>query len=128
MNTAQSTLYQTDCCLLVSDQVIRNFELMGRVNLDQLEMIKEQGSSAEEEEAREIIEMVRGRKIAAEDEDEDEDMDMMENMEEEQREMDDDVMEGNIKEEEEDELEDEEDVDEVRGLDEGKPRQQGKYK
>ncbi|KAI9524669.1 hypothetical protein NQZ68_016678 [Dissostichus eleginoides] len=111
--------------LRLEHKVIRNFELMGRVNLDQLDMIKEQGSSAEEEEAREIIEMVRGRKIAGEEEDEDEDMDMMENMEEEQREMDDDVMEGNIKEEEEDELEDDEDVDEVRGLDEEKPRQQG---
>ncbi|KAK1884638.1 Zinc finger protein 462 [Dissostichus eleginoides] len=83
--------------LRLEHKVIRNFELMGRVNLDQLDMIKEQGSSAEEEEAREIIEMVRGRKIAGEEEDEDEDMDMMENMEEEQREMDDDVMEGNIK-------------------------------
>lgn len=39
-------------------QVIRNFELMGRVNLDQLEMIKEQGSSAEEEDVPEMMEMV----------------------------------------------------------------------
>ncbi|KAK7896561.1 hypothetical protein WMY93_021886 [Mugilogobius chulae] len=34
--------------LRLEHKVIRNFELMGRVNLDQLEMIKEQGSSAEE--------------------------------------------------------------------------------
>ncbi|XP_063745649.1 zinc finger protein 462 isoform X2 [Eleginops maclovinus] len=108
--------------LRLEHKVIRNFELMGRVNLDQLEMIKEQGSSAEEEEAREIMEMVRGRKIAAEEEDEDEDMEMMENMVHEQREMDDDIMEGDIKEEEE--VEDEEDVDEVRGLDGEMPRLQ----
>lgn len=35
------------------DQVIRNFELMGQVNLDQLDAIKERDSSAEEEEERE---------------------------------------------------------------------------
>uniref|UniRef100_A0A8D3D780 Zinc finger protein 462 n=1 Tax=Scophthalmus maximus TaxID=52904 RepID=A0A8D3D780_SCOMX len=41
--------------LRLEHKVIRNFELMGRVNLDQLEMIKERGSSAEEEEEREMI-------------------------------------------------------------------------
>uniref|UniRef100_A0A3Q0SJ36 Zinc finger protein 462 n=1 Tax=Amphilophus citrinellus TaxID=61819 RepID=A0A3Q0SJ36_AMPCI len=44
--------------LRLEHKVIRNFELMGRVNLDQLEIIKDQGSSAEEEEEREIMEMV----------------------------------------------------------------------
>lgn len=44
--------------LRLEHKVIRNFELMGRVNLDQLEMIKEQGSSAEEEDVPEMMEMV----------------------------------------------------------------------
>ncbi|XP_029300119.1 LOW QUALITY PROTEIN: zinc finger protein 462 [Cottoperca gobio] len=100
--------------LRLEHKVIRNFELMGRVNLDQLEKIKEQGSSAEEEEAREIMEMVRDGKVAAEDEDEG--MEIMENMLEEQREMDDEEIEDNIKEEEE-----EEDEDDVRGVKEEKP-------
>ncbi|MEQ2177785.1 hypothetical protein GOODEAATRI_007240, partial [Goodea atripinnis] len=43
--------------LRLEHKVIRNFELMGRVNLDQLEMLKEQESSAEEEEESEILEM-----------------------------------------------------------------------
>lgn len=42
--------------LRLEHKVIRNFELMGRVNLDQLEMIKEQGSSAEEEDEFEVME------------------------------------------------------------------------
>uniref|UniRef100_I3KCJ1 Zinc finger protein 462 n=1 Tax=Oreochromis niloticus TaxID=8128 RepID=I3KCJ1_ORENI len=48
--------------LRLEHKVIRNFELMGRVNLDQLDMIKDQGSSAEEEEEeeRETMEMVSG--------------------------------------------------------------------
>ncbi|KAG8010759.1 hypothetical protein GBF38_009957 [Nibea albiflora] len=107
--------------LRLEHKVIRNFELMGRVNLDQLEMIKEQqGSSAEEEEDREIVEMVEGAKVAAAEEEEEEDdddvrMEMMEHMAEERREMDDEEMEDNIKEEEEEEeeLEDEEEVKEV---------------
>ncbi|XP_046872385.1 zinc finger protein 462 isoform X3 [Hypomesus transpacificus] len=39
--------------LRLEHKVARNFELMGRVNLDQLEAMKERGSSAEEEEERE---------------------------------------------------------------------------
>uniref|UniRef100_A0A4W6CG34 Zinc finger protein 462 n=1 Tax=Lates calcarifer TaxID=8187 RepID=A0A4W6CG34_LATCA len=50
--------------LRLEHKVIRNFELMGRVNLDQLEMIKEQGSSAEEEEEREMMEMIVDRKVS----------------------------------------------------------------
>ncbi|TKS84373.1 Zinc finger protein 462 [Collichthys lucidus] len=108
------------------DLVIRNFELMGRVNLDQLEMIKEQqGSSAEEEEDRELVEMVEGAKVAAAEEEEEEDdddvgMEMMEDMAEEQREMDDEEMEDNIKEEEEEE-EEEEDEEEVKEVEEERP-------
>lgn len=44
--------------LSLEHKVIRNFELMGRVNLDQLEMIKEQGSSAEEGGELELMEAV----------------------------------------------------------------------
>lgn len=114
----------------VSDQVIRNFELMGRVNLDQLEMIKEQGSSAEEEEERGMMEMVVDGKVAAveeeeeDDEDEDEGMVIMQNIVEDQREMDDEEIEDNIKEEEEEE----EDEEEVREVEEERPALQGKYR
>lgn len=41
--------------LRLEHKVIRNFELMGRVNLDQLEKIKEQVSSAEEEDEPEVM-------------------------------------------------------------------------
>ncbi|TMS08581.1 Zinc finger protein 462 [Larimichthys crocea] len=112
--------------LRLEHKVIRNFELMGRVNLDQLEMIKEQqGSSAEEEEDRELVEMVEGAKVAAAEEEEEEDdddvgMEMMEDMAEERREMDYEEMEDNIKEEEEEE-EEEEDEEEVKEVEEERP-------
>ncbi|XP_068609149.1 zinc finger protein 462 [Brachionichthys hirsutus] len=95
--------------LRLEHKVIRNFELMGRVNLDQLEMMKERESSADEEEEGEMIEMVEGRKVATaeEEEEEDDEEEGLEMMEQEQPAMDDDVMEHTYKEEEEDE-EDEE--------------------
>lgn len=94
---------------------------MGRVNLDQLEMIKGQGSSTDDEEEKEIMDiMVADGKVTAE-EDEDEGMEMMENMMEEQREVDDEEMENNIKEEEEDEEEEEE----IKEVEDEKPTVQG---
>ncbi|XP_033845074.1 zinc finger protein 462 isoform X2 [Periophthalmus magnuspinnatus] len=56
--------------LRLEHKVIRNFELMGRVILDQLEMIKEQGSSAEEEDEPEVMETVEDGKNVTDDEDE----------------------------------------------------------
>lgn len=56
--------------LRLEHKVIRNFELMGRVNLDQLEMVKEQGSSAEEEDESEVIEAVDDGKMLIQDENE----------------------------------------------------------
>ncbi|KAM6901865.1 zinc finger protein 462 [Lycodopsis pacificus] len=110
--------------LRLEHKVIRNFELMGRVNLDQLEMVKEQGSSAEEEEEeeREIMEMAGDGKIAAQEEDEDDDerMEIMQNIVEDQREIDDEEIEDHFKEEEVEE-EEEEDEEEVRGMEEEKP-------
>nr|XP_046230341.1 zinc finger protein 462 [Scatophagus argus]XP_046230342.1 zinc finger protein 462 [Scatophagus argus]XP_046230343.1 zinc finger protein 462 [Scatophagus argus]XP_046230344.1 zinc finger protein 462 [Scatophagus argus]XP_046230345.1 zinc finger protein 462 [Scatophagus argus]XP_046230346.1 zinc finger protein 462 [Scatophagus argus]XP_046230347.1 zinc finger protein 462 [Scatophagus argus] len=116
--------------LRLEHKVIRNFELMGRVNLDQLEMIKDQESSAEEEEEREMMEMemLGGEKVAAtggeveeeeDDEDDDEGMEMMESIVQEQREMGDEEMEDNIKEEEEEE--EEEDEEEVKEVEEERP-------
>ncbi|XP_034457802.1 LOW QUALITY PROTEIN: zinc finger protein 462 [Hippoglossus hippoglossus] len=102
--------------LRLEHKVIRNFELMGRVNLDQLEMIKEQGSSAEEEEERDMMRMVVDGDLAAEEEDElydDEGLEIMENLMAEQRVMDDDEMEDNIKEEEE-----EEEEEDIKGMEE----------
>ncbi|XP_056258698.1 zinc finger protein 462 isoform X1 [Seriola aureovittata] len=108
--------------LRLEHKVIRNFELMGRVNLDQLEMIKEHGSSAEEEEEREMIEMVVDGKVPTEEEeDDDEGMELMENIVHEQREVDDEEIGDNIKEEEEDEEEEEEEEEEVKGVEEAKP-------
>ncbi|XP_047425031.1 zinc finger protein 462 isoform X2 [Mugil cephalus] len=124
--------------LRLEHKVIRNFELMGRVNLDQLQMIKERGSSAEEDEAREIMEMVADGKEALEDEeeeeeeeeDDDERMEIIENIGEDQRDMDDEEMDDNIKEEEEDvgeeeeeeeEVEEEEEEEEVKAVEEEKP-------
>ncbi|XP_041815848.1 zinc finger protein 462 isoform X2 [Chelmon rostratus] len=108
--------------LRLEHKVIRNFELMGRVNLDQLEMIKEQGSSAEEEDEREMMAMVAGAKVASaeEDEDDEEGMEMMESIVREQREVDDEEMEGNIKEEEEEEEEDKEE-EEVKQVEQERP-------
>nr|XP_019937597.1 PREDICTED: zinc finger protein 462 [Paralichthys olivaceus]XP_019937598.1 PREDICTED: zinc finger protein 462 [Paralichthys olivaceus] len=104
--------------LRLEHKVIRNFELMGRVNLDQLEMIKEQGSSAEEEEERDMMQMVMDGDLAAEEEedelDDDERLEIMENLMAEQRVMDDDEMEDNIKEEEEEEEEEED----IKGVEE----------
>ncbi|XP_032395775.1 zinc finger protein 462 isoform X2 [Etheostoma spectabile] len=101
--------------LRLEHKVVRNFELMGRVNLDQLEMIKGQGSSAEEEDEREILEMVEDGKEVAEEEDEETEMEIVEKIVEEQRELDDEEIEDNIKEEEE-----EEDKEEVREVEEEK--------
>lgn len=103
----------------VLHQVIRNFELMGRVSLDQLEMMKEHGSGAEEEEEQELMGM--DGKMPAEDEDEG--MEIMENEAEEQRAMDDEELEEVFKEEEGEE-EDEEDGGEEREAE--KPAPQGK--
>ncbi|XP_044188700.1 zinc finger protein 462 [Thunnus albacares] len=109
--------------LRLEHKVIRNFELMGRVNLDQLEMIKGQGSSTEDEEEREIMDLVVDGKVAAEEEEEeDEGMEITENMMEEQREVDDEEIDNNIKEEEEEE---EEEEDEVKEVEEEKPAIQG---
>ncbi|XP_074546034.1 zinc finger protein 462 isoform X2 [Halichoeres trimaculatus] len=130
--------------LRLEHKVIRNFELMGRVNLDQLEMIKEHESSPEEEEeeveeeeeGEEIMEMCVDGQLAAaveeEEEEEDEEieeeedkgMEMMTNM------VDDEEMEDNIKEEEEEEEEGEEeekeaDKEEVKAAtEEERPAQQ----
>ncbi|XP_029920531.1 zinc finger protein 462 isoform X2 [Myripristis murdjan] len=87
--------------LRLEHKVIRNFELMGRVNLDQLETMKEQGSSAEDEEEREMMEMVVDGGVPIEEEDEG--MEMMENEVEEPKEMDDEEMEFKEEEAEEDE-------------------------
>ncbi|XP_058474129.1 zinc finger protein 462 isoform X1 [Solea solea] len=119
--------------LRLEHKVIRNFELMGRVNLDQLEMIKERGSSAEEEEEREMMQMMVDEKDAAEEEEEEEDIDedddyegmeMLENTVDDRRDMDYEMREDNIKEEEEDEEEAEEEVEEVKEMDEERAGQQ----
>lgn len=115
---------------------------MGRVNLDQLDMIKDQGSSAEEEEEeeeRETMEMVSDGKVALEEEEEEAEeenddndvgMEIIENMVEGQTEMDDEEMEENVKDEDDEveeveEVEDEEDEEEVQEVGEGKPAPQG---
>ncbi|XP_060916632.1 zinc finger protein 462 [Labrus mixtus] len=108
--------------LRLEHKVIRNFELMGRVNLDQLEMIKEYGSSAEDEEEEMMEMVVDGKSAAAEEDDRDEEMEMMENLAQEQREMDIEGIEDNIKEEEEDEEEGEE--EEVKEVEEERTTQQ----
>ncbi|KAM6985510.1 zinc finger protein 462 [Aplochiton taeniatus] len=46
-----SQRHQLEEHLRLEHKVLRNFELMGRVNLDQLEMMKEQGNSTDEEES-----------------------------------------------------------------------------
>ncbi|XP_040054540.2 zinc finger protein 462 [Gasterosteus aculeatus] len=112
--------------LRLEHKVIRNFELMGRVNLEQLEMIKERGSSAEEEEEEEremmMMELVGDGKEAAHEDEDDEGMEIMENMVEEQRETDDEEIEDHFKEEEEEEEEEEDyDEEEVTRLEEEKP-------
>ncbi|XP_072227493.1 zinc finger protein 462 isoform X2 [Leuresthes tenuis] len=119
--------------LRLEHKVVRNFELMGRVNLDQLEMIKGQGSSTEDEEEREILEMIVDGEAALEEEedveemeeieDDNEAMQMMEHMVDDQRDMDGEDLEDNIKEEEvegeeeeeeEEEQEEEEEDEEVK--------------
>lgn len=81
---------------------------MGRVNLDQLELIKDQESSCEEEDERDMMEMVGDENVARmedkEEEEEEEEQEVMASIQEE-REMDDEEMEG-IKEEEEEQEED----------------------
>uniref|UniRef100_A0A3Q1GXC4 Zinc finger protein 462 n=1 Tax=Acanthochromis polyacanthus TaxID=80966 RepID=A0A3Q1GXC4_9TELE len=109
--------------LRLEHKVIRNFELMGRVNLDQLEMLQEQGSSAEEDEERDMMEMVADENVALEEEeeeeedDDDEGMEIMENLVEDQREMDGDEMDDSIRDEEEEE----EEEDEVKEVEQEKP-------
>lgn len=123
--------------LRLEHKVIRNFELMGRVNLDQLDMIKDQGSSAEEEEEeRETMEMVSDGKVALEEEEEEAEeenddndvgMEIIENVVEGQTEMDDEEMEENVEDdevEEVEEVEDEEDEEEVQEVGERKPAPQ----
>ncbi|XP_076019823.1 zinc finger protein 462 [Genypterus blacodes] len=85
--------------LRLEHKVIRNFELMGRVSLDQLEMMKEHGSGAEEDEAGELMGMGLDGKMPAEDEDEGMEM-IMENEAEERRGMDEEELEEVFKEEE----------------------------
>uniref|UniRef100_A0A096MI35 Zinc finger protein 462 n=1 Tax=Poecilia formosa TaxID=48698 RepID=A0A096MI35_POEFO len=51
--------------LRLEHKVIRNFELMGRVNLDQLEMLNEQESSAEEEAESEMKENTVPQEVLA---------------------------------------------------------------
>ncbi|XP_037835200.1 zinc finger protein 462 isoform X2 [Kryptolebias marmoratus] len=112
--------------LRLEHKVIRNFELMGRVNLDQLEMIQEQESSTDEEEDREMMEMVVDGQATLEEEDDDDDgddeeeeeledddegMEILENLEDDQGEMDGKDMEEDIKEEER-EMEEEEEQEE----------------
>lgn len=110
----------------MSDQVIRNFELMGRVNLDQLELIKDQGSSCEEEDERDVMEMAENENVArpedAEEEEEgqEEEREAMESMQEE-RGMDDEEMEGFGEEAEEQEEEVNEEVAEERHPLQGRP-------
>lgn len=81
---------------------------MGRVNLDQLELIKDQESSCEEEDERDMMEMVGDENVARmedeEEEEEEEEQEVMASIQEE-REMDDEEMEC-IKEEEEEQEED----------------------
>lgn len=90
---------------------------MGQVNLDQLEMIKEQGSSAEEEDVPEVMEMVVDGKNVMENGEEIMDV----NEAEELRDIDDDeVMEDNIQ-ETADEDADEEEAKEVKELKEEEP-------
>ena len=99
--------------LPVCDQVIRNFELMGRVNLDQLELIKDRESSCEEEDGGDMMEMVGDESVARTEDEEDEEDEEEEEEEEEQevmasiqgeKEMDEEEMEGMKEEEEEQEM------------------------
>ncbi|XP_061589563.1 zinc finger protein 462 [Cololabis saira] len=123
--------------LRLEHKVLRNFELMGRVNLDKLEKVKEQESSTEEDEERDVKEMlVEGQAALQEEEEEEEEeeedideaeemedddkaMVMLENMEENQRELDGGFMEENIQ-EQEDEGEEEEEEEEEEREEEGK--------
>ncbi|XP_061887041.1 zinc finger protein 462 isoform X2 [Entelurus aequoreus] len=108
--------------LRLEHKVIRNFELMGHVNLDQLEMM-EHGSSSEEDEVEaaqddnDMMEVAAdGKAAVAEEEEEDEEeeepqqqeeqeqeegMEVMENPGEEEGDIEDEKLEGSIKEEEE---------------------------
>ncbi|KAM9307101.1 zinc finger protein 462 [Pholidichthys leucotaenia] len=119
--------------LRVEHKVIRNFELMGRVNLDQLELIQDQESSTEEEEDREIVGMEVDEKIDLDDNG-DEAVEIMEDLAEGQRLMDGEDTEENMKEdgdegeevedEEEEEEVDEEEEEEVKEVEEEKPASQ----
>ncbi|CAN9504309.1 unnamed protein product [Ophioblennius macclurei] len=119
--------------LRIEHKVIRNFELMGRVNLDQLEMMREHGSSAEEEEEaeREMVAMAGGGKMSLE-EDEEEEMELADHMARQRTELDEEEMEDIMKEEEEeeealeeeDEEEEEEEEEEIKELEDEKPSSQ----
>nr|XP_015798317.2 zinc finger protein 462 isoform X1 [Nothobranchius furzeri]XP_054600389.1 zinc finger protein 462 isoform X1 [Nothobranchius furzeri] len=116
--------------LRLEHKVIRNFELMGRVNLDQLEMVNEQGSSTDDEEEQGIMEIVEDGQASLEEEEEEEEqeeeelvdddddgMEIIENMEDDQEEMDgkdieDDIREEDNEGEEEEEQEEEEEEQE----------------
>nr|XP_057907738.1 zinc finger protein 462 isoform X2 [Doryrhamphus excisus] len=96
--------------LRLEHKVIRNFELMGRVNLDQLEMMKEQESSSEGDEVEEAQEDNDGMEMAVdgsaavaeeEEEAEDEGMEAMEDPGEDEGNMEDEERDGSIKGEEE---------------------------
>lgn len=132
----------------VFDQVIRNFELMVRVNLDMLEMLKEHGNSTEDEEDElDLMGMAMGGQDPQEEEeeeeveeieDEEEAMDIMEGMidgeevedcfKEEEGEEEDDEEEEPVMEEEELEEEEEEEKQEVNEPEVEKLPQQGKCK
>lgn len=100
--------------LRLEHKVIRNFELMGRVNLDQLEMIKEPVNSAVEEEEHAVMEMVTKEKNTVEN-DEDEAMNVHD--EEETREMNGvEGLEYNTQDEDPEEGEDLEDTGDSRKL------------
>ncbi|XP_054612788.1 zinc finger protein 462 isoform X2 [Dunckerocampus dactyliophorus] len=111
--------------LRLEHKVIRNFELMGRVNLDQLEMMKEHESSSEGDEVEEAQEDNDGMEMAVdgsaavavegEEGEEDEGMEVMENPGEEEGGMEDEERDGSIKEEEEGFKEMEEDRPALQG-------------
>ncbi|CAG5867547.1 unnamed protein product [Menidia menidia] len=118
--------------LRLEHKVVRNFELMGRVNLDQLEMIKGPRSSTGEEEEREMMQMMVDGEAALEEEeqhvdeieDDDEAMQMMDYMVDDQREMDGEDLEDNFKEDEDEGEEEEEEDNEVKEAAEEKPPMQ----
>uniref|UniRef100_A0A3P9K9T0 Zinc finger protein 462 n=1 Tax=Oryzias latipes TaxID=8090 RepID=A0A3P9K9T0_ORYLA len=131
--------------LRTEHKVIRNFELMVRINLDMLEMLKEHGNSTEDEEDElDLMGMAMGGQDPQEEEeeeeveeieDEEEAMDIMEGMidgeevedcfkEEEGEDEDDEEEEPVMEEEELEEEEEEEEKEEVNEPEVEKPAQQ----